>query len=827
MKRSTVDFGIDLGTTNSSIALCNGTSIEVIKNEDNAETTPSAVWMDAKGRLYVGRVAKDKVDADPGNAHQEFKRQMGKSSALNFKSSGRKMLPEELSAEVLKELRKSVSQNMSEEIGAAVITVPADFDSSQVEATNRAAEMAGFRQSVMLMEPVAAAMAYGFDKRPEKSRWLVYDFGGGTFDAAVIQVRDGIIQVRDHAGDKMLGGKDIDHAIIDKLLAPAVSQQLRLSNFQRGQEQWRVAFAKLKIEAEKAKIRLSRAPSAVIHVSDIDGRGADFDFELSRPELESLAAPLILRSIALCRDALRQNSLGAGDVDRLLLVGGPTLMPLLRQMLADEKTGLGIQLEYGVDPFSVVARGAAAFAATQPLDLPEGGPVKGEFHVKLDYSAIGPETDPQIVGQVIGSNGSQATDFSRYTVELINTTMRPTWRSGKLGLTCDGRFMGSLLATEGAKNMFQIELLDGTGNLQRTTPENFPYSVNTAPDPNPPLIHDIGIALADNTIGKFFSKGDPLPKRCRQIRYTSSPARVGEANVNLQVTVLQGNYPRADRNVTIGSLDIPVSKLKRDLPAGTEVEVTLEMDVSRRIKTTIFIPVLGDDGEFSADMVQPKTTVPHTKLAPQVKAACDRLDDLRKQAQDKGDPQAQALLADIDREGLPQEVTQCTEAARTDEDAADRADALRRDLDAQLDEVETSLAWPKLVGEAQENMNRVKEVIELHGDVDDKRSLRVHLDEVQEAIRIKDKGMLTQRLDQLDGLKVRVLMKRPEFWVAVFYNIEEQKATFGGNAEALALFAEGRRAIVNSNTSSLEGICRKLWALEPSTAATPGNIGLR
>ena len=610
-KRSTVDFGIDLGTTNSSIAVCNGTTVEILKNEDNAETTPSAVWMDGKGRMYVGRVAKDKVDDDTDNAHQEFKRQMGKEGMKTFKASGRQLSPEELSAEVLKELRKSVSQNMSEEIRAAVITVPADFDAAQVAATNRAATLAGLKQSVMLMEPVAAAMAYGFDKKPEKSRWLVYDFGGGTFDAAVIEVRDGIIQVRDHAGDKFLGGKNIDESIVDKLLAPAASKQLGLANFQRGQEQWRAAFAKLKIEAEKAKIRLSRASSAVIQVTNLNGKGGDFDFELTREQLEGLSSLFIERSISLCQQAMRQNSLGAGDVDRVLLVGGPTLMPLLRQMLADPKNGLGIPLEFGVDPFTVVARGAAAFAATQPLHLPEGGPAKGEYHVKLDYSAIGPETDPQMVGQVIGSAGG---DFTGWTIECVNNTSVPAWRSGKLGLTADGRFMASLLAEAGPKNIFQIEVLDGAGSRQRTVPESFPYTVNTAPDPNPPLIHDVGIALADNTMETFFKKGTPLPARSSRNCYrTSAPARAGEATSQLiKVSAIQGNIPRADRNTPIGSLDIPVAKLKRDLPAGTEVEVKLMIDTSRRIKIEALIPALGDDGEFDFTFGGTKKTVAHT-----------------------------------------------------------------------------------------------------------------------------------------------------------------------------------------------------------------------
>ena len=197
---------------------------------------------------------------------------------------------------------------------------------------------------------------------------------------------------------------------------------------------------------------------------------------------------------------------------------------------------------------------------------------------------------------------------------------------------------------------------------------------------------------------------------------------------------------------------------------------------------------------------------------------------LKQQADEKGDPQAKALLADIEREQLPQELAQCSEAARNDEDAADRADSLRRDLDAKLDVVETTLAWPKLVDNAEEEIRRTKEVVDKHGDADEKRALRVHIDEVHEAISLKDKAILTKRLDELDTLKITVLRKRPEFWAGVFLHLEDDKARFARFPEAQSLFAEGRRAIVNNQLSGLEGICRQLWALEPSTATE--DIGL-
>ena len=189
MTRETIDFGIDLGTTNSSIALLKGTEVEVIKNNEGQEYTPSCVWIDKSGRVIVGRAAKERVESDLENTSSEFKLRMGTETEYLFKRSGRRMKPEELSAEVLKSLKADVQQRVGENLEAAVITVPAAFELPQCEATNKAAKLVGFSMNPLLLEPVAAAMAYAFQTTSNKAFWLAYDFGGGTFDAAVIQVR--------------------------------------------------------------------------------------------------------------------------------------------------------------------------------------------------------------------------------------------------------------------------------------------------------------------------------------------------------------------------------------------------------------------------------------------------------------------------------------------------------------------------------------------------------------------------------------------------------------------------------------------------------------
>ncbi|MFW6106894.1 MAG: Hsp70 family protein, partial [bacterium] len=262
MQRRSIDFGIDLGTTNSTIAVIDGTDARVIPNKVGSGITPSAVWIDKRDSIHVGQEAKLRalVD-DPDNADLEFKLRMGLGAEGKklFVRSGRELLPEELSAEVLKSLKTDVQTNMGEELRAAVITVPAAFENPSTNATMKAAKLAGFATSPLLLEPVAASLAYGFQSESENVYWFSYDFGGGTFDAAIMRIRDGLIQVVNHDGDNFLGGKLIDWDIVTKKLVRAITGQFNLPEFTRGNPRWKVAFGKMKYHAEQAKIEVCRS----------------------------------------------------------------------------------------------------------------------------------------------------------------------------------------------------------------------------------------------------------------------------------------------------------------------------------------------------------------------------------------------------------------------------------------------------------------------------------------------------------------------------------------------------------------------------------------
>lgn len=820
MTRSTIDFGIDLGTTNSSIAVLSGTEAEVIRNNENSDTTPSAVWIDAKGSLYVGRQAREHVESDAENSAAEFKLVMGtKGQGVVFRSSGRTMEPEELSAEVLKSLRGDVQQRRGEEISAAVITVPAAFDLNQCDATNRAARLAGLTTTPLVQEPNAAAAAYSFRAEVDNAFWLVYDLGGGTFDAAVIHLREGEFSVVNHRGDNFLGGKLIDWQIVERLLIPALIRDRPLEGFGRGERKWIGAVAKLKREAEEAKILLSRYQSAGIDIdflcNDDRNEPVQFHFELRRDQVEALAEPFYLRSINLCKQALAEKRLGAGDVEKLILVGGPTLTPYLRERLADPAEGLGISLEHGEDPLTVVARGAAIFAGAQRLETPSAPPRSGQLALQLDYKPIEAETEPLVGGRL---SSVDDVDLSTFTVEFVNADARPPWRSGRVALAAGGTFMTTLWADAGRRITFHVQAVDGAGRSWQVEPEQFDY-IPSGPVPDrPTLTHSIGVGLANNQMAWFLPKGCPLPADFGDDDFrTSVELRRGQRGGVIKIPVMEGEHDLADRNRCIGTLEVKAEQVWRDVPVESEVEISIHIDASRVIHATAHVPVLRQEFE---DVIDLKTEVIPESGALEHKAELERsrLVDVRARSRELKEQSAQDRLQRIHDEGLVAEIDGLIAASRTDPDAAATCDKRIRDLRAALDEVEAALEWPELVSDADEAVSNTRDVVQTRGEPDEKQDLRSYEQRTREAIESHDARHLRDRVEELWSLTARVLDRTGELPLSRFKDLKTRKAEILG-ANTADLLAQGDRAVEAGDIMTLRQVNARLQALLPDAPA--------
>jgi molecular chaperone DnaK len=820
MARMTIDFGIDLGTTNSAIAVLNGTHVDVFKNNEGFKYTPSVVWIDKKNGLHVGRRAKERLDEDPRNAFGELKLQMGTNEEKVFEHSERRMKPEELSTEVLKSLKADVKQRSGEDVLAAVIGVPAAFQQPQSEATNKAAQLAGFVSSPLLQEPVAAALAYGFQSSSDKVFWLVYDFGGGTFDAAVIQVRDEAIRVVNHCGDNHLGGKLIDWEIVEQLLIPTLTKQNPLSDFRRGNPKWISAIAKLKYHAELAKIRVSREESAEIIIDflclDDQREPVRFEYELKRAEVARLAEPFILRSVNIAKKTLAEKHLGPAEVEKVLLVGGPTLAPYLRERLADRNQGLGIPLEFSVDPLTVVARDAAIFAGTQRLEgITLEPPGAGQYAIELDYKPVGADTEPIVGGRVI----SERENLSRFTIEFINAEAQPPWRSGKVCLGPNGSFVTTLWAERGRQNVFLIELCDSWGTKQPTVPDRLTYTIGlTVLETS--TIHSIGVALANNEMAWFIPKGTPLPAHRREVLRTAIAVSRGQAGHVIKIPVMEGEKSRADHNQEIGKLEISAENIKRDVPAGSEIEVTVDMDASRLIRTKAYIPILDEEFEdvVNYQSYREKARDPEG-LRRDLDGQQERLRQARQKAGELCDAQAQQVLARIDAERMVPEVETSLSASRGDRDAADKCEHRLLDLKSALDEVEDALEWPALVAEAEKELEVERKIVnnsEFGITAQEKATFAALEREIRSALGTRDPDQLRRKVGELDRLGVTIMLRQPGWWVAQLDHLEKRRSELSNPSLADDYIAQGRRAMHNNDLSGLQAAVRQLASLLPA-----------
>lgn len=343
-------IGIDLGTTNSCVAVMEGGEAVVIPNPEGARTTPSVVGFSNNGERLIGQVAKRQAITNPDHTIISIKRQMGKKYDVNI--DDKTYTPQEISAFILRKLKEDAEAYLGEGVSQAVITVPAYFSDAQRQATKDAGKIAGLDVMRIINEPTAAALAYGLDKEDEQ-KVLVFDLGGGTFDVSLLEIGDGIFQVLATSGNNHLGGDDFDKKIMDYLLAEfKKTEGIDLSGD-------KMAMQRLREAAEKAKIELSGVLTSNINLPFItaDQNGPKhMDITLTRAKFDELTADLVEATMAPTRQALSDAGLSASDIDRVLLVGGSTRIPAVQEEI---KKLIGKEPHKGINPDECVALGAA------------------------------------------------------------------------------------------------------------------------------------------------------------------------------------------------------------------------------------------------------------------------------------------------------------------------------------------------------------------------------------------------------------------------------------------------------------------------------------
>lgn len=532
----------------------------------------------------------------------------------------------------------------------------------------------------------------------------------------------------------------------------------------------------------------------------------DFD----DPPVERFAAPVLARTVELCRRALAEKNLGRGDIERVILVGGPTLSPFVREYLADPESGLGIALDHTEDPLTVVARGAAIFAGTQRYEAVSAPPVAhGGFALTLDYHPAGPDPDPLIRGSIGPADHGLSIEFG-------NPESRPPWRSGRVPVAPGGTFATRVLAERGRLNTFQVWLSDALGNRHQVGPDTFTYTVG-AVQAEQPLIHSIGIGLADNTLLSLAPKGATLPVRCRAKLHTTTTVTPGVASGVIRIPILEGEQPRADRNRRVGCLEVRAQHISRPLPLGSDIEFIVEIDSSRLVTARAYVPMLDEEFDQVADL-ESETVPTHTELLGRVSEIRERLASLRSRQVKAGDPVAGMVLMQVDAAGRTETVEQRLAAALDDTDAAQGCDALVRELHVALDEAEDALQWPELVAKARSACADATDIVAAHGNADDAVAMRATMLAIEDAIDTRDSTALRQHTNDLGRLIGQVLDRAGVLQVELFHQLAARRAEMSSPLHADRLIAQGYAALDRDDTAPLRPINSQLFALLPAAS---------
>lgn len=716
--RNKIDYGIDLGTTNSAIARMENGQPTIKKSDRLMDTTPSCVHYTRKKDILVGIDATNAMkqdntralktfEASNTNTFIEFKRTMGTTHNYYSPNMDKEFSSEELSAEVLKKLKSYIQD---ENIYSIVITVPAKFLNPQNEATMKAARLAGFKHVQLLQEPVAAATAYGLTAKNKDSFWCVFDFGGGTFDAALVKSEEGILSVKDTDGDNWLGGKNLDEAIVDQLIIPYLKQTYSIDSILEDTTKKEILRNAVKPFAEEAKIQLSFKDTHNIlsnlgdfPFEDENGEEPEIDLTITQKDMENVVAPIFQKAIDITKELLKRNNLKGSDLGALILVGGPTFSPILRRMLKEQITD---KVDTSVDPMTVVAKGAALFASTITVsdEVKEKTRDKTKLQLDIKYEPATVELDEMVNIKVLKEK-TEGTFPEKIFVDVVRSD--GAWSSGKKQISEKASIVEVVL-NEGQSNSFDIFAYDEGGNKLECQPNQFSMLQGIGGlDGMQVLPYHIGIAKYFHAEGKdLFEPVKGLEKNkkvpatgVRNGLKTRTAIRPGMASDFIRIPIYQGDYNAEGTNPVLNNLITEViisgETLPKLLPEGSDVNITIKVDRSQIMQFTAEFPTIEHTEELKIEI---KQTKPPTEefLAKEIS-------------------KAKRIAQKINADDITEKLDALEDQLENEKGSADGKmkilDGLRKEL-LKLDGAEKSIEYPKVEEELKEAFYELEDLIE-------------------------------------------------------------------------------------------------------------------
>jgi molecular chaperone DnaK len=830
-------LGIDLGTSNSVVVGNINSQLRVFKTSDGSDVLPSVIYIDQRGHRLYGRRAYEQTRLSPDNVAKGFKRLMGTSTLIEFRASGQAMIPEECSAEILRQLvSQALLETNATEIAGTAITIPAAFNQMQSEATLRAAAAAGLDRVVLLQEPIAAAMAQA---KNNSGQFLVYDLGGGTFDLALIQNLSGSINIIGHEGINMLGGQDFDRILIKEVIRPWLMKTFSLPEDFQKRDKYARLIGKGLMAAEIAKIELSTVDTSIIFLADEDIRaqdenGADIylDIAVTRRKFEELVEPLLVQTLDMTRSIIKANGYTAQDIDRIVFVGGPSKMPWIRERVPRE---LGIAADLSVDPMTAVAIGAAIYAesrewgaaSTKRKATRASADVGAELGLKFDYQARTSQDSARL-----RLRAESSAIAARLSIQLDDP--EHGWTSGRITVAYDTTI--DLPTHNPGENQYRLTVFDSSGLPITQAAGTLVITRIHAAAAAIPATQTIAVKVRSgatrlrNILQPIIKKGTPLPASGSQplrAAYSIGPNLPGQ--IDLELFQDEGAL-EPDLNLAIGSFRISHHDLAEGMTIkeGDPVIFHWSMDDSGLLTVTAGLPSLQQtfsSSRFYVDQAGHRSfegeggeKLVETAIAEAENEAAEVVDAVGAGAKEQ--------LDEIDRK-LEEQRRKLRESSSGDE---------RRSITETVRHTRQEIArlrfHPDHRGRYLEH--KLNDLIARYNDharsetptPQSERFDQQYLAALNELRRRTPTAfdLAEVIIEQMEAIYWRTLWEKPDFVMALFHRAAQERH-LSANKEAFdLLIGDGENAIKANDVDELKGIVLRLWDNRINTAKTLGDV---
>lgn len=813
---NTINFGIDLGTTNSTIAKSSEGKVEVFRNPlTQKETLPSVVAY-RKKRIIIGDKAREYVERDPDNVVGTFKRKMGTSVRYQIKSTNESVSPVQLSAQVLMELKNFV--HTGEQVKSTVITIPASFDTVQSNATKEAGFQAGFSHVVLLQEPIAASLAYvnrNEDREDLKDgQWLVYDLGGGTFDVALVRIQEGEMRVIDHEGNNFLGGADFDALIVEHLIAPHLEAEGKFENLvaemKSAAGKYNRLWFQLQHKAEEAKIILSSYESTEIEfeVEDDEGEEHDIILTIHRSDFEDLINPFITQTIEMVQKILARNNLAGDEIEFVLMVGGSTFIPLVRSRVGEE---LDVPTNCNIDPTTAVGIGAAHYAATRVIKeevAPSAASSNSDIEVKMAYQKASNEEKEYFTAVVKGQ-------YDDLFYRIIREDKG--YDSGLKPLA--ERIEEDLTLVPNSFNYFTLTIYDNQnnvvlGDLPTIGIAQGKFSVTGQPLPNDICLEIDDVEDRQTKLEVVFSKNEILPLRRTLTKEVTKTIRMGQDD-KIVINVLEGpesSLPSV--NQPIGFIAVTGADLERDLVKGSDVEITIEISESRDLRISVFL--LMTDQEFTNVFTASERHVLLGKLKDELALLIEEAD--QKVAKLEAAEEYETAINLVQLKDEMERLLEKAQGMSPDDvtDAKFQIEDAKRKLAQELANLTQDQEISDVKIEFFQAKRDCRELVDTYGEEGEKQNFENILAIEKEVLRSNNRHRIKDATERFADLAHKIRWRTPEYLSFLFFHYYGNRGEeYTDMEQAEHWIQKGEEAAATKDVPRLQVAINKLYELLP------------